>query len=209
MWLFWIVWACVCACARTHTHKHGCLRLHTVCARVHVFGFVSVPQYQILLSQLSASLSLVVICLSTSQPSASPSVSLSSLYWVFHLNPSVLHPSFDLTLSVLPHRFPIFFLLWASYCLFTPMPFPSLPLSFCILLYFFWNTFNLSLHSGWFSPLNHSFSKPTLDFIFLFIIFFICCETQHNRISSRKSFPICLGSPYFSLKWTHEGRDSG
>lgn len=93
--------------ARTHTY--GCLRLHTVCARVRVSGCVSVPQYQILLSQLSARLSLVVICLSTSQPSASPSVSFSSFPRVFHLNPSVLHPSFDLTLSSLPHCFPVFF----------------------------------------------------------------------------------------------------
>lgn len=79
MWLFWIVWAYVytpaslrlCLCVYTHI-QYACKRL------VHNFVCVSVPQYQILLSQLLASLSLVVIRLSTSQPSAPPSVSLSS-----------------------------------------------------------------------------------------------------------------------------------
>lgn len=156
MWLFWIVRAmCMCpreparSCVRTqaHTHTHTpvcvCLLYVWVC---RFRGCVSVPQYQILLSQLSASLNPVVICLSTSQPSASPSVSLSSFprVFFFHLNPSVLHtrllhPSFwsrFIFSSSLPSC--LFLpLLWASYRLFTPMPSPSLPLSYSKTLFSF------------------------------------------------------------------------
>lgn len=186
MWLFWIVWACVCApvslhlcvCMRAHTHTYGCLRLYTVCARVRVSGCVSVPQYQILLSQLSARLSLVVICLSTSQPSASPSVSFSSFPRVFHLNPSVLHPSFDLTLSSLPHCFPVFFffLLWASYCLFTPMPSPSLPLSYSTPLFLL--KYFQSLTSLWLVFTSQPFFLKTLPWFFFFKI--LACGVKWN-----------------------------
>lgn len=116
---------------RVRTHiQYACKRL------VHNFVCVSVPQYQILLSQLLASLSLVVIRLSTSQPSAPPSVSLSScpisseslcsasLCWFYPPPP--------------PHCFLVVYLLRASYCLFTLMPSPSTPNNNSFHPFFFW-----------------------------------------------------------------------
>lgn len=91
MWLFWMVreHVCVCECMSPFRARVVCLYLH-VCTRAHARVCVFVPQYQILLSQLSAGFSLVLISLSTSQPSTSPSVSpFFFLSWVFHLCPSV------------------------------------------------------------------------------------------------------------------------
>lgn len=195
--------------ARTHTYS--CLRLHTVCARVRVSGCVSVPQYQILLSQLSARLSLVVICLSTSQPSASPSVSFSSFPRVFHLNPSVLHPSFDLTSSSLPHCFPVFFFFCGHLTASLPRcPLhPSLwaiPPPFFLLKYF------QCLASLWLVFTSQPFFLKTLPWIFIFSNF-------GKRISSTKCFHVCYISSYFMqimlgirlfvLKWACEDGDSG
>lgn len=88
---------CVCphepVFVRVHARTH--IRVSASAYVLDVCVCVSVPQYQILLSQLSASLSLVVICLSTSQPSTPPSVSLFLPFFqvFFNLDLSVLHPS--------------------------------------------------------------------------------------------------------------------
>lgn len=186
MWLFWIVWACVCAPAslRACTHTHTRTRAPAcICARVHACVCVSMPQYQILLSQLSASLSLVVICLSTSQPSTSPSVSLSFFLSpdFFICVPLLCVPLLAPALSFLPHRLPGFFFLLQQHL---PAPFPRCPRH--LSLWAIWPpfllfhiTFNLSLHSGWFSPLSLHF--PTTLPWFFFFWFWLWLEKYRRR----------------------------
>ena len=176
MWLFWIVWACVCApaslraCTHTHTRAPAC-----ICAHVHACVCVSVPQYQILLSQLSASLSLVVICLSTSQPSTSPSVSLSFFLSpdFFICVPLLCVPLLAPALSFLLHRLPVLF---CFFVFFLPAPLHRCPhhLSLWAIrppFLLFRITFNLSLHSGWFSPLSPSYNASLIFFFFFFLDF--------------------------------------
>ncbi len=115
--------------------QYACLRLH-MCSCARLCLCVSVPQYQILLSQLSASLSLVVICLSTLA-----TFNLSFCFTlllpfsrVFRLHPSVLRPSAAPALSFLLHCSPVFFFfLPLSLSL---MPSPSLPQSYSSPLFF-------------------------------------------------------------------------
>lgn len=159
MWLFWIVWAYVCAavslhlCICMHAHTYSMPVSVCICALVHNFVCVTVLQYQILLSQLSASLSLVVICLSTSQPSAPPSVSLSSfpfsseslcsasLCWFHFIFFSSLLPCPSSSVGILLPLYPDALSIPPDERFYPP--------------FFFWNTFNLSLHSDWFSSLSH------------------------------------------------------
>lgn len=58
---------------------------------------------------------------------------------------------------------------WASYCLFTPMPSPSLPLSYSSILYSFETLSIRPLHSSWFSPLSHTISKCLHGFYFIYL----------------------------------------
>lgn len=153
-WLFWIVWAHGYACACPYTRWHVCL---CISVRLPIFVCVSVPQYQILLSQLSASLSLVVICLSNSQPSTSPSVWLSFFLSTefFYLHPSVA-PS--LSSSPLPCCFLCDIILPLPWCRPACLPL-NYSTSFFLLLYL------QPLAS--LSPFSHSLLNYILDFFYI------------------------------------------
>ncbi len=141
--------------------QYACLRLH-MCSCARLCLCVSVPQYQILLSQLSASLSLVVICLSTLA-----TFNLSFCFTlllpfsrVFRLHPSVLRPSAAPALSFLLHCSPVFFF-------FLPLSLPdalSLPPSELFQPPFFPLRYFKSSSLRWFS-LDSFLPEKVLSFI--------------------------------------------
>lgn len=186
MWLFWIVWACVCApvslhlcvCMRAHTHirlsasaycMRSCARLRLcVCAAVSNSALTAVGSSQpgcdlsVYLSTFSLSFCFIFFF---SQSFSSKSLCSASLFW----------SHFIFSSSLLPCLF--FFLLWASYCLFTPMPSPSLPLSYSTPLFLL--KYFQSLTSLWlvFTSQPFFFLK-TLPWFFFFKI--LACGVKWN-----------------------------